>query len=117
MKHIIVKTNAQEKLVQCTGLSEPICKNWHTASRSLMTPEDHKALVAVTKSLQSTTTITALLNERCTKVLITNEGTQDVKVECLRRMMWNGTVLGHRTKLKAVIHFTKTCTHERHVFF
>ena len=82
-----------------------------------MTPEDHKALVAVTKSLQSTTTITALLNERCTKVLITNEGTQDVKVECLRRMMWNGTVLGHRTKLKAVIHFTKTCTHERHVFF
>ena len=73
MEHIIVKTNAQEKLVQCTGLSEPICKNWHTASRSLMTPEDHKALVAVMKSLQSTTTITALLNEICTNVLITNE--------------------------------------------
>ena len=52
VEHIIVKTNAQEKSVQCTELCEPICKDWHTASRSLMTPEDHKVLVAVMKSLQ-----------------------------------------------------------------
>ena len=110
--------------MQCTGLSEPICKNWLTASRSLMTPEDHKALVAVTKSLESATTITALLNERCTKVLITNEGTQDVKVECLCQMMWNGTVLGHMDQTKSCYSLYKivllymvciTCTHERQV--